>query len=156
MINEYIKKLWDDYLMSIGENPKDTKLVCKAVDHFEITEESADKLFDLVVQGQKRATAGCLWAYEFDGDYIFQEEDLSIVTNWDKTKGCVIKTKKVQIKKFSEITEEDARVEGEGDLSLKYWRDVHKIFCEHECKRIGKEFSEEILIVFEEFEVVYN
>ena len=56
----------------------------------------------------------------------------------------LLRTTNITIKKFIEISEEEARLEGEGDLSLKYWREEHKKFFERECEEIGKEFSEEM------------
>lgn len=49
-----------------------------------------------------------------------------------------------------------AQKEGEGDLSLGYWRRVHEIYFSNECKRLGKHFTDKMLVVFEEFEVIYQ
>lgn len=61
-----------------------------------------------------------------------------------------------QIRKFKEITEEEARLEGEGDLSLDYWRKVHEQFFRTEYEEKEKKFSEEIPVIFERFEVIYD
>lgn len=150
-----IKKLWENYLISIGEDPKNTKVECKMVEYFG-NEEIADELFDLVYEGKKVATCASLWAYEFEGLNTLKKGDLTIATDYLGEKACVIKTTNITIKKFNEITEDEARLEGEGDLSLDYWREGHKKFFSEECKEMGKEFSEEIPVVFEEFEVVYK
>ena len=64
---------------------------------------------------------------------LFEKEDLSIVKNLTDSKGC-IETQKITIKNFLEITEEEAKLEGEGDLSLEYWRKAHKEFFQKEGK----------------------
>lgn len=125
-------------------------------EHFCNDKASADKLYQLVLDGKKRATTGSIWAYEHDGEPVLNPGDLTILTNYDATRACVIRTKSVTIKKFKEITEEDARKEGEGDSSLEYWRRAHKEYFEEECGRIGKEFSEEMPVAFEEFEIEYR
>ncbi|MCE1169090.1 MAG: ASCH domain-containing protein [Sphingobacteriia bacterium] len=102
------------------------------------------------------ATTGSIWVYEFDEEPILNPEDLTILTNYDESRACIIRTKSVIIKKFNEITEEEAMKEGEGDLSLEYWRRVHKEYFEEECKRIGRDFSEEMPVAYEEFEIEYK
>ena len=154
-MKDKIKNFWDDYLISIGENPEDTKLECKMVEYFG-NEEIADELFELVYIGKKTATCGSLWSYEFEGEEPLKKGDLTIVTDFLGERACVIKTTNITIKKFNEITEEEASLEGEGDLSLEYWRKGHKWFFSAECKEIGKEFSEHMPVVFEEFVVVYK
>jgi uncharacterized protein YhfF len=154
-MKENIKNLWENYLTSIGENPENTKLECKIVEYFG-NNKIADELFNLVYSGKKTATCGSLWSYEAEKTNPLEKGDLNIVTDYCGKKACVIKTTNIKIKKFIEISEVDARLEGEGDLSLKYWREEHKKFFEEKCKEIGKEFSEKMPVVFEEFEVVYK
>lgn len=142
-----------DYRKSLGI----TDQVCYVfAEHFCNDKPSADKLYQLAIDGKKRATTGSIWAYEYDREPVLKPGDLTILTNYDETRACVIKTKSVVIKKFKEISEEDAQIEGEGDSSLEYWRRVHKEFFEEECKRIGREFSEDMPVAFEQFEIEYK
>lgn len=62
-MKENIRKLWENYLLSVGENPENSNLVCKTVDYFG-DEFCADELFELVYEGKKVATCGSLWTYE--------------------------------------------------------------------------------------------
>lgn len=52
--------------------------------------------------------------------------------------------------KFSEMTEELSKLEGEGDLTLDYWRKVHMEYF----TSFDKTFNEDSLIIFEIFELV--
>lgn len=61
----------------------------------------------------------------------------------------VIKVIAIRLVCFSDVTEEFAKREGEGDLSLEYWRREHKAFF----TRAGF-YSDDMELVEEEFEVV--
>lgn len=53
------------------------------------------------------------------------------------------------------MTAEHANKEGEGDCSLQFWRDCHSEIFAMELSQIGQLFTEEMLVVCEEFEVIY-
>lgn len=120
--------------------------------HFEITEKASNYLLGLVLEGKKRATASSLWAYELD-DPITHMGEQSVITYWDGTPACVVRTTNVRILPFCDITFDIAKLEGE-DENLESWRRKHKRFFEEEGKQVGYEFTEDMLVVFEEFEVV--
>lgn len=79
----------------------------------------------------------------------------SIITDWLGEAKCIIQTKAVNIVPYNEVTEEFAATEGEGDKSLEYWRKVHWEFFSEECNEIGIEPTLNMLVVCEEFEVVF-
>jgi len=56
---------------------------------------------------------------------------------------------------FVQVPAEHAYKEGEGDRSLQYWRTVHaKVFAD-ELAEINMHFSEDMLVVCQEFQVVF-
>lgn len=55
---------------------------------------------------------------------------------------------------MNEVPEEFAIAEGEGDRTYEYWYEGHKKFFTDELKKIGHEFSDDMLLVCERFEVV--
>ncbi|MDC7235338.1 MAG: GNAT family N-acetyltransferase [Spirochaetales bacterium] len=114
-----------------------------------------DKLLGLVRTGKKTGTSSALELYE-EGEEIPREGDLSIVTYGNGMPGCIIETKEIRIKKYRDISNEEARLEGEGDLSLEYWRKAHEWFFKLEYGNEGKEFSEDIPVIFERFELIYD
>jgi uncharacterized protein YhfF len=61
---------------------------------------------------------------------------------------CVIRLISMQLVRFCDVTEAFARKEGEGDLSLEYWKKVHQRFSAQ------GHFSEDMELIAEEFEVV--
>jgi uncharacterized protein YhfF len=119
-------------------------------------EQLANELADLVLRGTKRATAGAVWSYEAEGKPIPRPGDLSIVTDWSGKPLCVIETQAVQIVPFTDVSEEFAATEGEGDGSLQFWREAHRQYFTRECAAKGQAFSEGMLVACERFKVVYR
>lgn len=150
-----VREMWNSYLKSIGEdiNNIDRKYISW---YFCDNEKSANDLAKLVKGGVKRATTGLYYWYEVEGEELPKIGDFGIITDFDGVAQCIIQTKKVNIVPFKEVTEEFAKIEGEGDKSLKYWKKVHVAAFSRGLKEHGKEFSEDMLVVCEEFEMVYK
>lgn len=117
--------------------------------------DDPDKLASLVLEGTKRATSSAYVWYELEQEPLPQEGEYSVILNSKDEAVCVIKNTKVYVVCFKEISEEHAFYEGEGNRTLEYWREVHKRFFEEEFKEINHSFSEDMLVVCEEFERVY-
>jgi len=60
------------------------------------------------------------------------------------------------IRKYNEVDTDFARAEGEGDLSLEYWREAHKNFFSRTLSKISKEFSVKMPLVCERFHMIYK
>lgn len=116
----------------------------------------ADKLAGLVLRGEKTATASAYPLYEIDGEPLPQKDDYSIILNAKGEAVCVIRNTKVYVVPFCEVSEEHARKEGEGDKSLAYWRMVHEQFFRDCMSEAGQAFTEDMLVVCEEFEVQFG
>lgn len=123
--------------------------------HFEMIEELANSLLELVLTGQKKATASSLISWEAEGT-MPKEGDYSIVTDWAGNPRCVIQTTKVTVLPFKDVDYDLCKKEGEDDC-LESWRKSHTAFFTAEGKEeLDYEFSEDMIVVFEEFEVVYK
>ena len=105
-----------------------------------------NELINLVLSNKKRATSSLF----IDNTNLPVIGEESIICYDDGIFACVVKTIDYKIMKFNEMTEEYAKLEGEGDLSLDYWKKVHYDFF----KSIDRSFNEESKIVFEVFKVV--
>lgn len=149
-----VKEMWRNYLLSIGQDDKSTDLKYEAW-HFCDNEKDADELAELVCQGIKKATTGLLYFYEQENEAIPKAGNLNIVTDWQGKARCIIRTTKVTLLPFRNVSEEFAYTEGEGDKSLDYWREAHIAAFVRHLKKIGMEFSEDMTVVCEEFEAVY-
>jgi uncharacterized protein YhfF len=108
-----------------------------------------------VLSGRKRATAGLVWTDQASNTPLPTIGALNVVTDWQGTPLCVIETTHVEVVPFDRVSSAFAAIEGEGDGSLSYWRDAHWRYFSRECERIGKEPSLEMLVVCEQFRVVY-
>ena len=118
--------------------------------------EAPDKLADLVLQGIKTATCSAYDLYQINNEPLPQAGDYSVILNSSEEAVCIIKTIKVYVTEFKNVSEEHAFKEGEGDRPLEYWRKVHESFLTNELASVHKEFDESTKVVCEEFEVVYK
>ncbi len=150
-----VETIWQEYLISIGESVDTTKLEYTSW-HFCNDEQSADNLAKLVMKNIKRGTASLYELYKIDKEPIPKENQCSVITDFRGDAKCIIKSKRVLVLPFKEVNEELAYIEGEGDKSLDYWRRVHIEFFTEELKEYNIEFNEDMLVVFEEFELVYK
>ena len=155
MINNTVKQLWHKYLTSINETEETTKKSYVSW-CFGGNEEDSDKLAELVYTNKKTATTSLYCLYTIDNAPLPKEGDLSIITTFKGFAVCIIETTKVKILPFSHVDEEFAFKEGEGDKSLADWRKIHEQFFIKELKSINKQFSPGMLVVCEEFEVIYS
>jgi len=110
--------------------------------------DMANELADLVMKGIKTASCGSLASYlaEKSPPRIGSH---NIILDGRDEPVCVIRMTSMRLVRFSDVTEELARKEGEGDLSLEYWRSEHKAFF----SRAGF-YADNMELVAEEFEVV--
>ena len=104
---------------------------------------SDERLLDLVLTGKKKATSS-----------IFNESNnydvYSILTGLLYNNKCILKTIETRIYKFSDVSEDIATLEGEGDFSINYWKKEHKEFF----SKFDRNFNENKLIITEIFEIV--
>ncbi|XTZ37368.1 ASCH domain-containing protein [Salmonella enterica] len=116
--------------------------------HFGDTPELADELAHLVVCGEKTGTCGSYSSF-LTLERKILPGDYHIVLDGKGEPACVIRTVAMKLLRFNEITEYEARLEGEGDKSLSYWRDAHRAFFEREGT-----FAPDMELLFEEFILV--
>ena len=117
--------------------------------------EKPDELAELVRLGRKTATSSAFPAYEAGGEPLPRVGEYSVIIDSLGQAVCVIRTTKVCIVPFDEVTERHAALEGEGDLSLGFWRTIHRAFFSAEMEAIHQAFSEKMNVVCEEFTKVF-
>lgn len=144
---------WDDFLRSLPEGAN-TPVAYQAWS-FGDSPETADKLGALVIQGIKTATASLVWSYEHEGEALPEVGDYSMILDGRGEPMCIIQNTAVSIHPFNDVDQEQAYLEGEGDRSLAFWRDVHWHFFSRECAQIGRTPDETMPVICERFKLVY-
>lgn len=114
-----------------------------------------DKLAQLTLQGTKTATASSYPVYKAENEPVPAVGDYSIILDSQNQAVCIIQTTQIDIVPFYQVDEEQAYLEGEGDRTLTYWREVHRTFFESEMQSIHQKFTEDMLVVCERFKIVY-
>lgn len=115
----------------------------------------ADQLADLVLRGEKTATASAYELYKIENEPLPQVGTFDVVLDSQDQAVCIIEITKVTVVPFKQVSAEHAFKEGEGDKSLNYWRQVHEEFFTEWMAEAGLSFSEETGVVLEEFRKVY-
>ncbi len=149
-----IQAYWESFLNSAPQDVKDSHPNYEAWP-FGDSPEMADELGGLVCQGVKTATASLVWVYEAEQEPLPKVGDYSIILDGREQPMCIIRTTKLDIVPFDEVDAEQAYLEGEGDRSLDFWREVHWRFFSRECAQIGKQPDQKMPILCERFELVY-
>lgn len=116
----------------------------------------ADLLADLVANGIKTATASGYDLYEVDNEPIPEVGSYDVVLDSNDNAICIIKNTAVTLVAFGQVSSEHAFKEGEGDRTLEYWRKVHLDFLKPYYNEAGLSFTEDSLLVLEEFECVFK
>ncbi len=122
---------WAQFLKDTGRD-KDTP--CYSVFHFELTKELS---------------------FEIEGERLPETGDLSVVTDFEGNPRCIIETAEVTLIPYKDMTYEICSREGEDD-DLLSWQRGHEKFFRNEGAEMGYTFSEDLIVVFEDFRVVYQ
>ncbi|ASG01729.1 ASCH domain-containing protein [Vibrio anguillarum] len=154
-MEERIQTYLSEYLSSLPSETAE-KYTSFSADYFCADEYNANVCADLILRGEKRASCSLEYWYSHEGEPMPEVGHLQVVTNWDGKPICIIELTSVSKCKYSDVTEEFVAEEGEGDKSLKWWREAHWKFFGLECDELGIEPTEDMLLVLERFKVVYK
>ena len=146
-MNENTKKYWEDYW-------KDKEIPANVVAEQFGNEQIADELAHLIVIGKKTATCSAHILYEMENSPLPEVGLYTIILDSKEEPVAIIRTTEVQLIKMNEVSEELAILEGEGDLTYKYWYDGHVKFFTEEFQEYNLQFTDNILLVFEHFELI--
>lgn len=155
MTKETKTDYWEQFLSSLpSDSPYHTKPYI--AEGWGDSPTMADELGALIVQGIKTATCSAVWEWEVEGNPIPETGLITIALDGRGEPLCIVETVEVSIRKYNEVDADFAREEGEGDLSLHYWREAHKNYFSRVLPKVGKEFSEDMPLVCERFRVIYK
>lgn len=143
---------WNKYLAIAPEAESATKVSASVAGNNEI----ADELLELYFKGKKTAGSGLVKDYKVSGDELPQVGDYWMILDSEGEPRCIVKTVRVEFYQFDEVPVEAAIAEGEGDLSLDYWRKAHTDFFAPFLKNWGVVDLNKEKVVTEFFEVVFK
>jgi len=154
MTESKIERYWQSYLDTLLDDSPARQEDYEAWS-FGNGPEMADELGALVVSGRKTATCSALWEIEAEGESIARPGEKSVILDGTGDPLCIIETTEVEIRRYDEIDERFAAEEGEGDLSLEYWREAHWEFFSRTLPGIGRKPSFDMPLVCERFRAVH-
>lgn len=143
MLNTFLSlnlniKLSDIQIWAFGDNQKMSKELAK-----------------LVLEGKKTGTSSDYILYK-NSDELPKINSYHLITDFNGTPFCIIQIINVELIPFNRMNSIHALKEGEGDLSYEYWYNTHKLFFMKERQKQGIKFSEDMIVVFETFKMVFN
>lgn len=150
MDDDSARALWSAFAAVRPDVPPTYRIV-----EFGDTPELQTALADLVVTGPKRATTSLLRWYDSGEAVMPVAGDYGVVVDGADRARCIIRTTRVDIRPYESVDEAYAFDEGERDRTLASWRAIHRAFFARECAQDGLEFSEEMDVVCERFELVW-
>lgn len=86
------------------------------------------KLVDLVINGNKRATAGLLAEYEDEHEPLEHVGELLAIVDDGGRHVATVVVSKVVVSRFADVPDEFALAEAEGDLDAADFRESHRRF----------------------------
>jgi uncharacterized protein YhfF len=111
---------------------------------------SRENLVNLVLHGNKRATAGLRHDYDREGEPVEHVgERLAMVDNDGRHVGTLLVTR-TEIVRFCDVPDEFALAEAEGDLNAADFRASHLEYW----TRVGEQVDDDTLVVLVYFDLV--
>ncbi len=152
MRSDAVDRFWEEFC---AVNPAVALGTPYQIWFFGNTREMASELARLVLAGTKTATASLLAVNELNPEDAPRPDGISVVTDFDGDPVCVIQTTEIRHLPFDEVDAEFAADEGEGDLSLDHWRQVHSDYFGREARAGGFEFDGSSIVCCERFRLLY-
>ena len=112
---------------------------------------SREKLVNLILHGEKRATAGLLTSgYEAEGEPIEHVGELLAIVDNDGTHVGTMQVTRCEVLRFADVPDEFALAEAEGDLNAADFRASHLAYW----TRVGETVTDDTLIVTVYFDLL--
>ncbi len=134
-------KMWQEYLSSRSIDLVDAPP--HVVECYGDSAELADELLHEVMFGTKRATSSLANEYAYEGMQEPRVGDHWVVCDGPGHPRIIQRVVDIKRSSFYEVPAAFAAAEGEGDLSLEYWRREHKKFWTRTQAAIGRNWAPE-------------
>lgn len=153
-LNEIQKEYWNRFIFSLPQRlqPLNPNISASVAGNKEIT----DELLNLYLTGKKTAGSSLVEDFLSVGDPLPQIGNYWIYLNSKEEPSCILQTVDIKIYKFDEVSVEIAIAEGEGDLSLSYWKKTHENLYRPFLQKWGLNSIHEATVITEFFKIVYR
>lgn len=111
--------------------------------------EQRHRLLDLVLHGNKRATAGLRAEYDREGEPLETVGERLHLLDDDGRSVALVEVTRVEERRFIDVPWEFAAAEAEGDTCIEDWRDGHRTFW----LGIGEELHDDTPVVLVWFDL---
>jgi len=112
--------------------------------------ESREKLVNLILHGNKRATAGLLSEYEDENEPLEYVGERLAVLDTNGNHVGTLEVTRVEVLRFADVPDEFALAEAEGDLDASDFRASHLAYW----TRVGETVTDDTMIVTVYFTLV--
>ena len=143
------QKMWEYFNLTQNIDPE-----CVDIWSFGADEES-DALAQMVLQGEKTAMSTPYALFAAMDEPLPEPGDYNVILDSADEAVCIIKTTKVTVVPFDEVTEEHAYKEGENDRTLFSWRRSHRRAFSRALLDAEVPYDPDMKVVCEEFQRVY-
>ena len=151
-LTDEIRQYWKDFAASYEGADPDSPFQFW---HFGNSPELANELLGLVLAGKKFGTSSLPWEFDEQPGMMPTVGAFSVVADFGGRPKCIVRTTRVRVVPYNEVDAEHAFAEGEGDQSLDHWRGVHWDYFNRQCIEEGRQPSETMPVICEEFELLY-
>lgn len=148
------KAFWRDYLSSLPAKARPKKPFVAAA--YAGGRKGTDALIRLYRAGKKTAGSGLVKDYETAGDPLPKVGDFWILLDSRDRPQFLLKTIRTELNTFGRIPKSVARAEGEGDLSVAYWKKAHARFFFPFLSEWGIDDIDKAVVITEHFEIVHR
>lgn len=146
------KLYWENYLQNLPANQRPNDAFVSA--GYAGTPEITDELLGLYLSGKKTAGSSILEDFLSAGDPPPKVGNYWIYLNSLGAPSCILRTERIVKHKFRDVPPEIAIAEGEGDLSVEYWKRVHSELYLPHIKQWGLEDLNDATVITEFFKIV--
>lgn len=115
----------------------------------------ADIIIPLVQSGEKTGTFALGAEFESDPSRAPQVGDWYVVTWFEGPPVLLFRVTEVEVVPFEGISDRHVEVEGPNARDVKVWRDIHWPYWGAMLRKMGREPSMQMPVIFHRFEVVY-
>lgn len=146
------QRFWDEYLLTLPESQRPENPFVEA--SYAGNQKITDELIQLYLTGKKAAGSSLVEDFQHAGDPLPKAGNYWIILDSLGQSKCLVKTLKTVIHKFKDVPKEIAIAEGEGDLSLAYWKSAHSQLYAPHLQKWGISDIEQAIVITEFFEVL--